>query len=73
MLSLNQHIRNNDDNGNNDQYSKPPTIVAKLLRFKYKKDILYEAKSRKIRNIYVKEDFSGMKLSGYRKKRVNLL
>ena len=48
-----------------------------------KQDILYEAKTRKIRNFHFKEDFSreilvikkdsGMKLSGYGKKRKSLL
>ena len=50
--------RNNDNNENNDQIRKPPTVVAKLLHFKDKQDILHEAKSRKIRNFYFKEDFS---------------
>ena len=50
--------RNNDNNEKNDQTRKPPTVVAKLLHFKDKQDILLEAKSRKIRNFYFKEDFS---------------
>ena len=50
--------RNNDNNENNDQTRKPLTVVAKLLYFKDKQDILHEAKSRKIRNFYFKEDFS---------------
>ena len=49
--------RNNDSNENNDQTRKPPTIVAKLLRFKDKQDILHEAKSRKIRNFSFKKFF----------------
>ena len=48
--------RNNDKN--NDHTRKPPTVVANLLRFKGKQDISYEAKSRKIRNFCLKEDFS---------------
>ena len=32
--------RNNDNNENNDQTRKPPTVVAKLLHFKDKKDII---------------------------------
>ena len=51
-------MRNNDNNENNDQTRKPLTAVAKLLHFKDKQDILHEAKSRKIRNFYFKEDFS---------------
>ena len=50
--------RNNDNNEKNDQTRKPPTVVAKLLHFKDKQDILLEAKSRKIRNFYFKGDFS---------------
>ena len=50
--------RNNDNNEINDQSRKPPTVAAKLLLFKDKQDILHEAKSRKIRNFYFKEDFS---------------
>ena len=50
--------QNNDKNEDNDQTRKPPTVVAKLLHFKDKQDILHEAKSRKIRNFYFKEDFS---------------
>ena len=50
--------RNNDNNENNDQTRRPPTVVAKLLHFKEKQDILHEAKSRKIRNLYCKEHFS---------------
>ena len=76
--------RNNDNNEKNDQTRKPPTVVAKLLHFKDKQDILLEAKSRKIRNFYFKEDFSRetlairkglwkMKSSGYGKKTVSLL
>ena len=49
---------NNDNNDNDDQNRKPPTVVANLLQFKDKQDILHEAKSRKIRNFYFKEDFS---------------
>ena len=41
---------NNDNNENNDQTRKPPTVAAKLLNFKDKQDVLNEAKSRKIRN-----------------------
>ena len=41
--------QNNDKNEDNDQTRKPPTVVAKLLHFKDKQDILHEAKSRKIR------------------------
>ena len=47
--------RNNDNNENNYHTRKPPTVVAKLLHFKEKQDILHEAKSHKIRNF--KEDF----------------
>ena len=43
---------------NNDQTEKPPAFAAKLLHFKDKQDILHEAKSRKIRKFYFKEDFS---------------
>ena len=50
--------RNNGNNENNDQTRKPPTVVVKLLHFKDKQDILHEAKSRKIRKFYFKEDFS---------------
>ena len=49
---------NNDKNESNGQTRKPVTFVAKLLHFKDKQGILYEAKSRKIRNFYFKEDFS---------------
>ena len=49
--------RNNDSNENNDQTRKPPTVVAKLLRFKDKQDILHESKSRKIRNFSFKKFF----------------
>ena len=49
--------RNNDNKENNDQTRKPPTVVAKLLHLKDKQDVLYVAKSRKIRNFYFKEDF----------------
>ena len=50
--------RNNGNNENNGQTRKPSTVVVKLLHFKDKQDILHEAKSRKIRNFYFKEDFS---------------
>ena len=50
--------RNNDKNENNEQTRKPPTVVAKLLHFKDKQDILHEAKSHKIRNFYFKQYFS---------------
>ena len=50
--------QNNDKNEDNDQTRKPPTVVAKLLHFKDKQDILHEAKSRKIRNFFFKEDCS---------------
>ena len=50
--------RNNDNNENDDQTRKLPAVVAKLLHFKDKQDILHETKSRKIRNSYFKEDFS---------------
>ena len=49
--------RNNDNNENNDLTNEPPTVVAKLLNFIGKQDILHEAKSRKIRNFYFKENF----------------
>ena len=49
---------NNDKNENNGQTRKPVTVVAKLLHFKDKQGLLYEAKSRQIRNFYFKEDFS---------------
>ena len=49
--------QNNDKNEDNDQTRKPPTVVAKLLHFKDKQDILHEAKSREIRNFYFKENF----------------
>ena len=51
-------LKQNNDNENNDQTRKPPAVVAKLLHFKDKQDILHEAKSCKIRNFYFKEDFS---------------
>ena len=51
-------MKRNNDNKNNDHTRKPPTVVANLLHFKDKEDISYEAKSRKIRNFYLKEDFS---------------
>ena len=50
-------VKRNADN-NDDMNSKPPTIVAKLLHYKDKQDILHEAKIRKIRRYYFKEDFS---------------
>ena len=50
-------VKRNADN-NDDMNSKPPTIVAKLLHYKDKQDILHEAKTRKIRRYYFKEDFS---------------
>ena len=75
--------RNNDDGDNNDRNRKPPTVSAKLLHFKDKTNILHEAKSRTIRNFYLKEGFSretlvigkdsGMKSSGCGKKRLSLL
>ena len=49
--------QNNDKNEDNDQTRKPPTVVAKLLHFKDKQDILHEAKSSEIRNSYFKENF----------------
>ena len=49
---------NNDNNENNEQTRKPLTVVTKLLHFKDKKAILHEAKSRKIRNFYFKDNFS---------------
>ena len=55
--------RNSDNNKNNDQTRKPRTVVVKLLHFKDKQDILHGAKSRKIRNFYFKEDFSGETLA----------
>ena len=53
-------MKRNNGNKNNDQTRKSPTVVAKLLRFKNKQDILHEAKSRKIRNFHFhfKEYFS---------------
>ena len=48
---------NNNGYNNNDQYSKPQTISAKLLHFKDKQDILHETVSCKIRNFYFKKDF----------------
>ena len=50
-------VKRNADN-NDDMSSKLPTIVAKLLHYKDKQDILHEAKTRKIRRYYFKEDFS---------------
>ena len=50
-------VKRNADN-NDDMNSKPPTIVAKLLHYKDKQDILHEAKTHKIRRYYFKEDFS---------------
>ena len=50
--------QNNGNSENNYQTTKPPTVVAKLLHFKDKQGILHEAKSRKIRNFYFKENFS---------------
>ena len=50
-------VKCNADN-NDDMNSKPPTTVAKLLHYKDKQDILHEAKTRKIRRYYFKEDFS---------------
>ena len=47
---------------NIDQNRKPPTVVAKLLHLREKQDIFHEAKSRKIRNFYFKEDFSRVTL-----------
>ena len=49
--------RSNDNKENDDQTRKPPIVAAKLLHFKDKQDILHEAKSRKIRNFYLKQDF----------------
>ena len=40
--------RNDANNKNNDQTRKLTTVVAKLLHFKDKQDILHEAKPRKI-------------------------
>ena len=51
-------MKQNNGNRNDDQTRKPLTIVAKLLYFKDKQDILHEAKSCKLRNFYFKEDFS---------------
>ena len=50
--------QNYDDKNNNDWNSKPLAVAANLLHFKYIKDILNEAKSRKIIKIYFKENFS---------------
>ena len=50
-------MKQNNDNENNDLTRKTPTVVAKLLHFKDKQDILHQPKSRKIRNFYFK-DFS---------------
>ena len=55
--------QNNNKNEKNDQTRKPPTVAAKLLHFKGKQDTLHEAKSRKIRNFYFKEYFSGETLA----------
>ena len=52
------HRVNRNADNNDDMNSKPPTIVAKLLHYKDKQDILHEAKTRKIRRYYFKEDFS---------------
>ena len=75
--------RNNDNNESNDQTRKPPTVVAKLIHFKDKQGLLHEAKSRKIRNFYFKEDISRETLTirkgfwnevvRFGKKRVSLL
>ena len=50
--------QNNDNNEKNDQTRKQGTVVANLLYFEDKQDILQDAKSRKIRNFYFKEDCS---------------
>ena len=55
--------RNNDNNENNDQTRKPSTVVAKLLYFKDKRDILHKGKSLKIikplfQRIFFKRNFS---------------
>ena len=47
-------VKWNDDNENN-QNRKPPTVAAKLLHFKDKQDILDEAKLCKISNLYFKQ------------------
>ena len=52
------HRVNRNADNNDDMNSKPPTIVAKLLHYKDKQDILHDAKTRKIRRYYFKEDFS---------------
>ena len=49
--------QNNENNENNDQTRKPRTVIATLLDFKDKQEILHETKSRNIRNFYFKEDF----------------
>ena len=36
--------RNTDDNDNHDRNSKAPIVVALLLHFKDKEDVLYESK-----------------------------
>ena len=38
--------QNNENNENNDQTRKPRTVVATLLDFKDKQEILHETKSR---------------------------
>ena len=41
---------------------KPPTVVAKLLNFKDKQDILHEGKSRKVENRrFFKRNFKSKK------------
>ena len=48
--------RNNDSNENNAEGRKPTTVIAKLLHFKDKQNILHDEKSRKIINFYSKEE-----------------
>ena len=49
--------RNIDSNENNAEGRKPTTVIAKLLHFKDKQNILHDGKSRKTRNFYFKEEF----------------
>ena len=49
--------RNTGNNDNDEQSSKLPTIAAKLLHYKYKKDTLHEAKLLEIRRFCFKEIF----------------
>ena len=53
-----RRVKQNNDNENNDLTRKTPTVVAKLLHFKDKQDILHEAKSVKLEILFQRRFFN---------------